>query len=211
MLAVKHALFQLFVDLFDQRAHAVPQRGAKVRDHVAGDLLDEERDLVRVLSELLIHGGQSADVFTRGGMAAHGRDALLCDLALRRRVIIDLQRVAVAPEGLDLKRGIDERVARREGVALRSGQDRVFAELDGKLLHDLLQLARRAKLRGRLAHFRVGPRSDLARKEPAVQDSVLFSLFIIQRFCLFRQCFRRQYFIQLHIDLSFEICRIRCV
>ena len=89
---------------------------------MASHLLKEESDLIGVFAVLAIDLTQRLYARGPGGGLPHGGDPLGGDLLRRGGIVIHLQRVTVAPEGLYLKSGIDQRIAGGKGVPLGTCQ-----------------------------------------------------------------------------------------
>ena len=115
-------LSQLAVDGGDAGGYAILQGRTEVRDQMASHLLKEESDLIGVFAVLAIDLTQRLYARGPGGGLPHGGDPLGGDLLRRGGIVIHLQRVTVAPEGLYLKSGIDQRIAGGKGVPLGTCQ-----------------------------------------------------------------------------------------
>ena len=106
------------------------QERAQIGNGVAGDRLDEIRDLSGLVAGCIINGLQPPDVGGGFPVLANGIDPLLrqAGIGIRLDIAVDCRRVAVSGESLDTERRVDERVRRREGAVLRAGDDRALGD-----------------------------------------------------------------------------------
>ena len=119
---------------FQERFEPVGEDRPHIRDHVPGHRLHEEGDFGGQRLEPAVYGFEVADERRFAVVTAHRLDPLRRKLRRRLEVVVDRQRVAVARERLDPERGVDQRIARRKGVVLRSGENAAFRDRQRHLL-----------------------------------------------------------------------------
>ena len=156
----------------DERLQPLRQNGAHIRDHVTGDRLHEECDLVGQRRGLFIDRGQPLHIRSFAVVVPDRFDPLRRNRFGRFNIGVNRDRIAVSGEGLHLKTRVDQRVARRKRIVLRAREHASRRNRQRHSLHAAAQqftrVARLVRVAPRRAHLALA-HPDFLILEPAGQ------------------------------------------